>query len=41
MDLGEVGAGGLGIEDMAEFEEDTQGDEGSNLLEEFQLNKDE
>jgi len=26
---------------MAEFEEDTQGDEGSNLLEEFQLNKDE
>jgi hypothetical protein len=31
MDSGEIGHGDLGFEEMAEFEEDTQGEDGSNL----------
>jgi hypothetical protein len=41
MDSGEIGNGDLRTEGMAEFEEDTRGEDGSNLLEEFQVNEEE
>ncbi len=41
MDSGEIGHGDLGIERMAEFEEDTQGEDGNNLLDELQMNEEE
>ncbi len=41
MDSGEIGNGDLRSEGMAEFEEDTRGEDGSNLLEESQVNEEE
>ncbi len=41
MDSGEIVQGDLGIEGIAEFKDDTQGENGNNFLDKVQMNKEE
>jgi hypothetical protein len=40
LESGENAQGNLGMEGIAEFDDDTQGEDGNNILDEFQMSKD-